>query len=562
MGFHEVVEILDKAVGGPGAGVRDHGPFWRNITRDQFIVKKVFGLPLVVVGDGAASNLVKALKGEAPFGSDLPNPPADADTKRMPADRAPVPDADIAFIEQWINDGCPEESVTPAKWRATNAPEASSRTDDIFFLDPDRGWAVNSSGQILHTEDGFTTWEEQLLDDEVYFRCIGFASPLRGWAGTLRPRAKRLFETSDGGATWTVVTNLPALAPLKVCGLSVVNESVVYASGTNEPDEPARMMRTVDGGVSWQAFDMSAHATLLVDNYFVDADNGWVVGGRAAQPPNPNPADEIEHRAHVQAVVLRTRDGGATWTDQIADLRPQLPLGEWGWKIHFIDDRIGYVALESFERGAILKTVDGGENWTRIDINDPQGNANLEGVGFLTESVGWVGGWGPGPNHFSLGSSSATADGGATWQDANEVLSFVNRFRFFREPVTVGYASGRTVYKFSAEEPPPLVGLGAEDHGVRLLADNAPRVSALPLEIALDVPSGAQRLKVAIWNRFGRYVRRLVDEPTPEPGPRTVAWDGVDDDGQQARAGQFIIRVTADGQSESQIVDLSGAGLD
>ena len=33
---------------------------------------------------------------------------------------------------------------------------------------------------------------------------------------------------------------------------------------------------------------------------------------------------------------------------------PQLPLGEWGWKIHFLDDRIGYVALESFDRGAIL----------------------------------------------------------------------------------------------------------------------------------------------------------------------------------------------------------------
>ena len=425
MGFKRVVEILDEAVGGPNAGVLRHGPFWRNITRDQFVAKRVLGRTLLVLGDGASSNLVRALKGESPFGSDLPDPPEDAEIKRMPVGRPAVSADRIAVIEKWIDDGCPGRGARRKRTHVAGdqRPVSSSRTDDIWFLDPDRGWAVNSNGQILHTEDGFNTWQEQLLDEEAYFRCIGFASATRGWAGTLTPRSRRLFETSDGGTTWTVVSGLPANAPLKVCGLSVVSEDVVYASGSNEPDEPARIMRTVDGGASWQGFDMAEHATLLVDTLFVDANNGWVVGGRAAQPPDPNAVTEIEKRAHVQAVVLRTRDGGQTWTDQAESIRDQLPLGEWGWKIHFVDERLGFVALESFERGAILKTVDGGDNWTRIGINDPQGNANLEGVGFVSENVGWVGGWGPGPDHFSLGSSSATTDGGATWQDANNIGS-------------------------------------------------------------------------------------------------------------------------------------------
>lgn len=149
-------------------------------------------------------------------------------------------------------------------WRATNAPLASSRTDDIWFADPQRGWAVNSNGQILYTEDGFTTWEEQFHDPEVYLRCIGFACESRGWVGTLTA-GKQLFETVDGGAIWTGVADLPPLAPSAVCGLSVVDQSVVYASGTNYPNRPARMMRTVDGGATWQAWDMSDHATLLVD---------------------------------------------------------------------------------------------------------------------------------------------------------------------------------------------------------------------------------------------------------------------------------------------------------
>ena len=44
------------------------------------------------------------------------------------------------------------------QWRPTNAPLASSRTDDIWFLDPVVGWAVNSNGQILKTSDGGMTW--------------------------------------------------------------------------------------------------------------------------------------------------------------------------------------------------------------------------------------------------------------------------------------------------------------------------------------------------------------------------------------------------------------------
>lgn len=561
MGFQQIVQILDDSVGGPNAGVLRHGPFWRNITRDQFVAKKVFGRPLIVLGDGASSNLVRALKGESPFGSDLPDPPEDADIKRMPVGRPPVLAERIAVIEKWIDDGCPEEDPAVAEpiWRATNAPVASSRTDDIWFLDPDRGWAVNSNGQILHTEDGFNTWQEQLLDEEAYFRCIGFASATRGWAGTLAPRSRRLFETSDGGATWTVVGGLPANAPLKVCGLSVVSEHVVYASGSNEPDEPARIMRTVDGGASWQGFDMEEHATLLVDTFFVDADNGWVVGGRAARPPAPDAVTEIQRRAHVQAVVLRTSDGGQTWTDQAESIRDQLPLGEWGWKIHFVDDSLGFVALESFERGAILKTVDGGDNWTRIGVNDPQGNANLEGVGFVSENIGWVGGWGPGPDHFSRGSSSATTDGGATWQDANDIGLFINRFRFFHDPATVGYASGLTIYKYSAEAPPPAIlaidGVAASGE-LRLLTDNAPRVSDVPLKIPVTVPDGAAHLKVTIWNRFGREVRRLVDEANPAGGRRTIEWDGVDDSGQHVGEGQYLLRFGVDGNSESQIVHL------
>jgi hypothetical protein len=109
MKFDDVIEILDKSVGGPNAHVASHGPFWRGITRDRFIAMKVGGRPLVTLGDGAHSNLVLALKGEAPFGSDLDDPPNGASELRMPAYLDPVPAEEISDIEQWINEGCPAD---------------------------------------------------------------------------------------------------------------------------------------------------------------------------------------------------------------------------------------------------------------------------------------------------------------------------------------------------------------------------------------------------------------------------------------------------------------------
>jgi hypothetical protein len=50
-----------------------------------------------------------SLKGAAPFGSDLDDPPAGAVTPAMPAYLDPMPAEDIGAIELCINDGCPAD---------------------------------------------------------------------------------------------------------------------------------------------------------------------------------------------------------------------------------------------------------------------------------------------------------------------------------------------------------------------------------------------------------------------------------------------------------------------
>ena len=47
-------------------------------------------------------------------------------------------------------------------------------------------------------------------------------------------------------------------------------------------------------------------------------------------------------------MVLFTEDGGETWVDRVADLQDEFPFGEWGWKIFFVSDQVGFVSLENF----------------------------------------------------------------------------------------------------------------------------------------------------------------------------------------------------------------------
>jgi photosystem II stability/assembly factor-like uncharacterized protein len=549
--YERVQQILDDSIGGPAADIGVHGAFWRGKTRDEFVALIVRSRQLLIVGDGAGSNLVKALKGEAPFGADLGTP--GASLSRMPAGMEPVSSENIAFIHKWIDDGCPEDLFVPVpatmSWRLTNAPPASSRTDDIWFLDPKVGWAVNSNGSIIHTTDGFDSFEVQFQDvppigfDPIYFRCLAFASPTRGWAGTLTA-GKPLFETTDG-KSWTQVTNLPTLAPSAICGMFAVNDQVVYASGTNFPNRPPRMMKTLDGGQTWTAWDMRPWADILIDTYFTSPDRGWVVGGKTDQP--------VPTRNNVKPVVLFTEDGGQTWVNRVASLQSAFPAGEWGWKIQFLNDQIGFVTLENFNAGAILKTTDGGLTWTRQVINDPQHNANLEGIGFVDEHHGWVGGWGDA--NFQRLSSSETFDGGLTWRDANEIGRAINRFRFFGTPVTVGYASGETVYKYSSEPvPAPMAARAVAPRRGRVIDDLEPLEAAGQTSITVTVPAHAARLAVRIWDRFGDHVRTLVDEANPSAGHRVLSWDRTDDAGHVLPPGYFIWRVTVDQTSESRLV--------
>jgi photosystem II stability/assembly factor-like uncharacterized protein len=435
-------------------------------------------------------------------------------------------------------------------WHPTSAA-IQGRYDDIWFMSPEVGWAVNSAGQIIHTTDGGKSpWSVQhTAPPGTYLRCISFSGPTDGWVGAISPD-RRLRRTVNGVDWIPIAEEILPKRPGLVCGICAVSKDVVYAAGTQNPNEDnTGVMRTPDGGRSWSELPVGNLANLLIDIYFTDEMHGWVVGGRGGSSYD-----------RLKPVILYTANGGASWEDRLQNSGIQFPRGEWGWKIQFLNDQLGFVSLENFQGAAILKTTDGGRTWQRIEIKNQPGpriNNDLEGIGFLNETTGWVGGHGyklPGGDRTQT--SSGTTDGGLSWFEASDAVGKnINRFRFTGKEPIVGYASGKTIYQcvaaVSVAQQRELVS-SAYSLAATIESESPSVTSAL--EINTHVPEGAKQLTISIWNQRQLLIKMLVDEKNPAAGARTVSWDFTKPDGGDAGTGDFIYRINIDGRAESKMV--------
>ncbi|HEU0254120.1 MAG TPA: YCF48-related protein [Pyrinomonadaceae bacterium] len=123
--------------------------------------------------------------------------------------------------------------------------------------------------------------------------------------------------------------------------------------------------------------------------FFLDHNRGWAVGSKGT--------------------VLQTLDGGNTWKARGASTDDVVR------DIFFIDDKNGWLVCEvnayqlkdKDPRAYLMKTTDGGNNWTKIEIKGFDIDAILVRAVFTRNGRGWVFG--------EAGSIYTTHDGGETW---------------------------------------------------------------------------------------------------------------------------------------------------
>jgi photosystem II stability/assembly factor-like uncharacterized protein len=402
-----------------------------------------------------------------------------------------------------------------AQWVTTSASVLSWRYDDVYFTNPDIGWAVRYSlgadGKILKTINGGTTWQDQTCSNGAKYRDVGFLDSLNGFVGTLESGYNPedtiiMYQTTDGGTTWNPVSNLPGPRPGGICGMYVVNDSTLYACGRYFG--PAGFYKTTNKGTTWSYQSFTGMAGGIVDLHFFNKDIGIAVGSSASYSTG-------------YGRILRTTDGGNTWTI----VHTSANAKEICWKISFPSPNIGYVSLESFRPGGaqyFLKTTDAGLTWTDMPFL-ASGSYNAQGIGFINDTTGWIGG---DPFNYK------TINGGLTWTPDN-FGNRVNRFRFFSD--SVGYAAGEGIYKFQngpagiTEYENSLTGFSAHPN---------PFFSETEIRFFLKKSS---KVNLSITDITGRIIKQSEEQLSS--GEQIIKWNGRNAVGEEVARGMYMIKI-------------------
>lgn len=264
-------------------------------------------------------------------------------------------------------------------WRIAISEPNPRRFDDVFFLNNELGWALTTTNdlrKLYHTSDGgqywyeIKNWTEQQMG---YARSVRFFDAQNGVLGSL---GGRFFRTSDGGLSWDTIHQHLVPRPTAICGLFRLNDSVMYAVGDYAVN--AYIYKTTDKGQSWTWLGAIPQATNLIDAYFTDENNGWVTG-------RANPADS-------GAVLLRTTDGGQSWQTVLQSGRAG-DLGWKIFFTQNKQQAYVTVQARNVPEHYFFKSVDGGQSWAKKTIALGGDSVwFIQGMAFTNAGRGWAGG--------------------------------------------------------------------------------------------------------------------------------------------------------------------------
>jgi photosystem II stability/assembly factor-like uncharacterized protein len=366
----------------------------------------------------------------------------------------------------------------------------NQRFDDIFFLNDNLGWACNGAyAAIYKTTDGGANWELQFsefsaaLPGNYYFRNVEFLNENIGFVGTLN---NKFFKTIDGGATWAQVTDF-GNNQQSICGIDAVGTSTIYGCGAYY--SPAYIVKSVDSGQTWQYINMSAYANALVEVLFVDENTGYATGN-----------DDNG------GVILKTTDGGLTWNSIYNSNVP----GDYVWKLQilFSNPDVIFGSVEGVEPfpGKLIRSTDNGANWIEHDAPE----TIIQGVGFISETHGWMGGHTTG--------FYETTDGGATWTNTG-IGNNLNRIIIINDHL--GYASGSSVYKFSED---PLAVKNNSSPRIPLKASVLPNPVKDKLNISIEFTE-SDHLILDLYNAAGHHIATLRKDNIDKAGTQNYTFD-------------------------------------
>lgn len=175
----------------------------------------------------------------------------------------------------------------------------------------------------------------------------------------------RIIKSSNRGITWQTL-NFTGSNSLwgEVYDICFASETIGYMTGwISRPGAtwPGTVLKTMDGGNSWQPLDLDYECAGFRDIECVNEDIVYVTGYN---------------------VIFKSQNGGHAWSELNLPLTGKISFHS----IHFVDELIGFAAGSGPEE-TIIGTTDGGVTWEVLESPTP---VSIECIRFYNEKEGII----------------------------------------------------------------------------------------------------------------------------------------------------------------------------
>ncbi len=282
------------------------------------------------------------------------------------------------------------------------------KSDDIFFMLKQIRLIAAS---LLVSTAVFAQWQPQFINTDASFRGLCAVTENVAWVSGTKGTVGR---TIDGGATWEII-RVPQAEKLDFRDIEAFSANVAYILSIGN-GEDSRIYKTTDGGQTWKLQFKNTDAKAFFDAIaFWDEQHGMAM------------SDPVDGRF----VLIRTDDGGATWTPVPPAQIPPAIKGEGGFAASGTCLVTNGKSNVWFASGGatttrIYRSTDRGNTWSVHETPILAGieSAGIFSIGFRDSKNGLiVGGDYRQPNDVGK-TLAATKDGGQTWQLLANQLSF------------------------------------------------------------------------------------------------------------------------------------------
>lgn len=253
-----------------------------------------------------------------------------------------------------------------------------------------------------------------------------------------------VWKTTNGGDSWTPLTDNQASMSMGALALDPQNPSTIYA-GTGEPTQGldnyygAGILKSTDGGATWTRQGVSAFNGLAIARILVHPANSNTLFAASSQSGQSGPVSPARG-------IFRSKDGGLTWeglltcTDCFGATDLEMDSG---------DPNTLYAGFQGF---GVFKSTDGGNNWGQLTNNLP--NPKTVGVGRVVLSISKSN---PAvvyasyqvivPNQYDGAGIFVTTNGGATWtQISTGGYNFCGSQCWYSHTIEVDPTNPNTLY--------------------------------------------------------------------------------------------------------------------